>query len=178
MTIEKLKELANSIFELMRQELAQEKGCTMKIAMVKADGAEIYEISDPIANSGPMKDAVSRKLKSIVAKGDVLAVMTAAESWVGTIKQDIYDQCKGLSLSQLAERGLVEKQEALTLSMETPIFTYLIQQTFTRNDDGEPILGETETHESPNDGRASDARFSQWFPDPATTGQQTGEKVQ
>lgn len=170
MTNDKLKEFANSFFDAMRRELAEDKGCMMKVAMVTTSGTDIYAITGEIANSGPLKDAVSRKLKSIVAKGDVVAVMTASESWVATVKQEIYDQTPGLSVTEMADRGLVEKKEAITLSMETPVFTYFIQQIFTRDADDNPILGETETFEAPNDGRASDARFSQWFPAP--TGQE------
>ncbi len=155
MTIPELKEQARMAFDFAVQRMRENNGdLNQMFHLVRRDGSvEILLIEGAISNSEDEKLNLSRLIRARVATGDIEAVIMMADAFVASItpENDEIRRALKMNVAEASAFGLCEKQEAVIVIMESPIYQQMLQQIYRRDpEDGTKItlVGEPEIKDS------------------------------
>lgn len=171
MTIPELKKQARMAFDFAVQRMRENNGdLNQMFHLVKRDGSvEVLLIDGAISNSEQEKIKLSRLIKARVATGEIVAVIMMSDTFVATISQEneMIRRKLRMNVDEASAFGLCEKQEAVVVMLESPIYQQMLQQIYRRDPkDGRKItlVGELKiTDNSDPNMKMAPARFTGYF---------------
>lgn len=148
---EPMRILAELALSEARRELEQRGSLSVLVNMRMPDGKiESVRLPDPLnelMNSGEGKDLFFGVLRKIREKTGATAVLIATDAWMGwpTEKQmeilkeeggpeKLKAMVKGKSLSEAEAMGLVERKEALAITVQTETEVLIVNQFYERDE--------------------------------------------
>jgi hypothetical protein len=166
MTIDELRGLVDGIFAASVRQLQETGDLMQKIHVIKHDGSiDVIVLGGDITNNAGAKSVLGRILHQRVEAGDVEAIIMASDVFWAQISDENQKirVALGLNVEQSAAAGLCEMQEAVVVTVETPIWCHTMRQNYRRVGDRIELVGEPEMSD---DGkwRAVSGRFSGYWP--------------
>jgi len=134
MTIEELKDLAGGVMEFALNYLRENESLDAMFQLVTRDGIDVIQIEGPLINSATAKKEISDRIRERIRSGDVQAVIFVSDTFYAetTVENQRIINRERLNVEQAHARGLCDKQEAILVTLETPIYQSLTRQIYQR----------------------------------------------
>jgi hypothetical protein len=166
-TIEKLQATADAALEFGLKTLREKGGLYMMFHLVRCDGtAEVMVIDPAITASEAAKNSLQKMICARVAAGEIEAVILVSDTYISEEERDApilrVREAFGLTLEQAIEMGLMPRREAITVLIESPMYSKVIRQEYRRTADGAPaieLIGDRLTLDSVRNGAQLSGRF-------------------
>jgi hypothetical protein len=139
---EDLKQLAEIALETAREELTRKGSIVPTFLVREPDGhLGVIRIEADVMNSGDAKDTLFGAMRMMVKARGLTAVIFVSECWLGdqTAKgaalpyAEFLTRTRERAFATAVKDGLVERVEAITLTVQTPAGALIVHQRFTRD---------------------------------------------
>ena len=142
MTIEDLKAIAQKALDYGIECIREGGELHLMFHLIGRDGVhEIVVCASDITNSEEAKAAFSRKLKERVRERGVEAVIMVSDTYIADItpEQEKVKRAFQMTVEDCWKAGMFPKREAVTVTLESPIYQQLTRQEYRRADGGRAV---------------------------------------
>lgn len=140
---EDLRRLAGVALKKAKEDLVRTGTVDPTIMMREPDGTlQVIRMGETgaVMNSGKGKDLLFGALREIVKEKGITAVIFATDGWMGkqTAKgraigeEEFFRKTRERAFETAVREGLVERCEVITLTVQTPMGTLMVQQEYER----------------------------------------------
>lgn len=141
---EDLKQLAGIALKKAQEDLVRTGGVTPTIMMRELDGTvkvlRLEGNAGKIMNNGEAKDELFAAIRAIVREAHITAVVFATDSWLGKQTEkgralgdvEFLRRTRERAFATAVRDGLVERCEVITITVQTPTGTLMVQQEYER----------------------------------------------
>lgn len=166
MTIEELKAIAQKALDYGIECIRDDGELHMMFHLIGRDGGrEMVVCADDITNSEEAKAAFARKLKERVRERGVEAVIMVSDTYICdsmTLAQDAIRREFRMTIEDCWKAGIIPKREAVSATLESPIYQQIARQEYRRADGGRAVelVGVPEIISSIPDANGLSAKYS------------------
>ena len=169
MTIEDLKAIAQKALDYGIERIRDDGELHMMFHLIDRDGGREMVVCMPdITNSEEAKAAFARKLKERVRAGGVEAVAMVSDTYIAhnmTPAQEATRRAFRMTIEDCWKAGMIPKREAVSVTLESPIYQQLARQEYRRVDVGGgaeriELVGAPEIISSLPDANGRSAKYS------------------
>jgi hypothetical protein len=172
MTVEDLKVIAQKALDFGIERIRETGDLHMMFHLVGREKTEIVMCAGDVTNSEAAKAELSRDLKARVRAGGVEAVVMLSDTYIAemTPAQEKLKRAFRMTVEDCFNAGMIPKREAVTVTLESPIYAQIARQEYRRVDGGRAIelAGAPQIISSIEDANGISGkysgRFTGWFP--------------
>lgn len=131
----------------LETEILQERGNVfMKFFLMTKEGWELVLVPQPeVANDPDAKAAIAVEIKRLAKERNAEAVCMSSDTWLGVKPKgewsdELRQSIAAMGMVRASALGLIEKREALVLSVTTRLQSVLLCQFYRREGKGERIV--------------------------------------
>jgi hypothetical protein len=165
-TIEELKAMAQQTLDDGIAQIRDDGELHMMFYLFGRDGTREIAVCMPdITNSEEAKAAFARKLKERVRAGGVEAVAMVSDTYIAenlTPAQEAIRREFRMTIEDCWKAGMIPKREAVSVTLESPIYQQVARQEYRRVDGGRAIelVGAPEVTSSIEDANGKSGKYS------------------
>lgn len=169
MDIPELRAFSDHALEFAKQYLREHKQFNPMFQILSASGVDVVTAGAPPEDIdlNVAKDALSEHVRSMVRERQAQAVCNVADGWVMKLddRHPLFKTAiSGRYSTETLERmGIAKRREALTVSLETPIYSRVMMQFYYRNSEGDIIFRELKDADSNDPNMRQEGRFYNFF---------------
>jgi len=137
-----LRDLARHALQMAKKELTKTLQVSPFFVLREPDGDLVpFIVADPrVMNDGPGKDRLFGKVRQIVQEEGIKAVVFVSDCWIGKSTEkgrampeaEFKAATRERAFQTALDEGLITRSEALTITVQTPIRTMLVNQLYER----------------------------------------------
>lgn len=165
-TIEDLKAIAQEALDYGVSCIRDDGELHMMFYLIGRDGTrEIVMCDGPLTNSEKAKQMLSERLKRRVRERGIEAVAMVSDTFIAenmTPAQEATRRTFRMTIEDCFNAGMIPKREAVTVTLESPIYQQIARQEYRRVDDGRAIelVGAPDISSSIEDANGISAKYS------------------
>jgi hypothetical protein len=156
MEVTELKAFSEHALEFAKNFLREHKHFNPMFQVLSAEGLHVIapeDLPDGV-DEHVAKDALAETVRALVREKQAQAVINIGDAWVMALdeKHPFFREAasRQYPMEQLERMGVGKRREALVLTLETPIYTRIMEQFYYRNAEGNIIFRELKEDDSTN----------------------------
>jgi hypothetical protein len=169
MDITELRAFSDHALEFAKHFLREHGNFNPMFQVLSASGVDVVVAGEPPEDIdlNLAKDALSEKVRELVRERQATAVCNVGDGWSMQLdkRHPLFRAARSgrYSTEQLERMGVAKRQEVLTVTLETPIYSRVVMQFYYRNSEGAIIFRELKDADSTNPEMRPEGRFYNFF---------------
>jgi hypothetical protein len=173
-TIEDLKAIAQRALDFGIERIRETGELHQMFHLVGREKTKIIMCGGDVTNDEDAKQELSEHLKARVRGESIDAVIMVSDTYIAeaTREQDAIRRAFGMTIEDMFKAGMIPKREAVTVTLESPIYAQCVTQEYRRAEDddkrvelvGAPVITSTVEDANGISGKYR-GRFMNWFPE-------------